>query len=194
MGGPRGVSCGLPLSWEMDVPVSRPELRVVEGGREGSRESLGNLYAGYGGAVYGRCVYLLKDRARAEDAMQEVFARALAHLPEFRRQASPLTWLMKIATHHCLNELRSEKAGWRALFEWTERSRPEGHGGPAVLEDREAVRRLLSHFDRETQAAAVHYHVDGMTLEEVAEVLGRSVPTIRKRLEAFAQRAGKELS
>ena len=33
-----------------------------------------------------------------------------------------------------------------------------------------------------------------MTLEEVAALLGRSVPTIRKRLEAFARRGGRELS
>jgi len=175
-------------------------LRVIKGGLEGAREppelraSLENLYARYGGAVYGRCVYLLKDKARAEDAMQDVFVRALTHLQEFRQQASPLTWLMKIATHHCLNGLRAEKAGWRARFEWTERSRPEGEGGPAVMEDREAVRKLLSGFDRETQAAAIHYHVDGMTLEEVAALLGRSVPTLRKRLAAFARRAEKELS
>ena len=43
--------------------------------------------------------------------MQEVFARAFTHVSEFRAEASPLTWLMKIATHHCLNELRSERAG-----------------------------------------------------------------------------------
>jgi RNA polymerase sigma-70 factor, ECF subfamily len=39
----------------------------------------------------------------------------------------------------------------------------------------------------------VHYFVDEMTLEEVAAVLGRSVPTIRKRLESVAALAGKEI-
>jgi RNA polymerase sigma-70 factor (ECF subfamily) len=51
---------------------------------------------------------------------------------------------------------------------------------------RDQVRKLLSNFDLETQAAAVHYHVDEMTLEEVATLLGRSVPTVRKRLEEVA--------
>jgi threonyl-tRNA synthetase len=39
--------------------------------------------------------------------MQDVFAKALTHFATFRAEASPLTWLMKIATHHCLNILRA---------------------------------------------------------------------------------------
>jgi len=174
--------------------MTRPAFQVLEGGlQEEDRASLRELYERYGPAVFGRCLYLLKDRARAEDAMQDVFARAMTHLHGFRAEASPLTWLMKIATNHCLNQVRGERAGWRSLFERQERARPEGHGGPSVMETRELVRTLLSRFDKETQAAAVHYHVDEMTLEEVAALLGRSVPTVRKRLESFARISGQEL-
>lgn len=174
--------------------MSSPALAVIEGGKGADgRDLLRELYVKYGGAVFGRCLYLLKDRTKAEDAMQDVFARAFKHHEGFRREASPLTWLMKIATHHCLNEIRSEKAGWRKLFERQEKARPEGDGGHQVMELRELIRKLLSRFDAETQAAVVHYHVDEMTLEEVAKLLGRSVPTIRKRLEHFAQVSGQEL-
>lgn len=174
--------------------MTRPALELVKGGlEEASRAELRVLYERYGASVYGRCLYLLKNRERAEDAMQDVFARALTKLKSFRNEASPLTWLMKIATHHCLNELRGEHAGWRGSFERQERARGEGDGGAVLLETRELVRTLLSRFDAETQAAAIHYHVDEMTLEEVAALLGRSVPTIRKRLLHFAQVSGKEL-
>ncbi len=61
------------------------------------------------------------------------------------------------------------------------------------METRDLVRRLLSKVDVETQQAVIHYHVDGMTLEEVAAALGRSVPTVRKRLEQFAELGGEEL-
>lgn len=171
----------------------QPLLRVVEGGPPDRRAFLHELYTRYGGSVRGRCRYLLKDDSRAEDALHDVFARALTHMHEFRAEASPLTWLMKIATHHCLNQLRSEQAGWRRWFERDAAARPEGHGGAESMETRDLVRRLLSRVDVETQAAVVHYHVDGMTLEEVAQVLGRSVPTVRKRLERFAELGGEEL-
>ncbi len=168
-----------------------PQLALLKGGRL-PQDPLRELYEKYGGSVYGRCVYLLKDRAKAEDAMQEVFAKAFQHYEGFRAESSPLTWLFKIATHHCLNVLRGEKAGWRERFATQERQRGEGHGGPHVFEMRDQVRRLLARFDLETQSAAVHYYVDEMTLEEVAQLLGRSVPTVRKRLLAFAAACQKE--
>ncbi|MCG5056072.1 MAG: sigma-70 family RNA polymerase sigma factor [Myxococcales bacterium] len=171
-------------------------LRAIAGGKTEAdpREPLSTLYAKYGGAVFGRCVYILRDNAKAEDAMQDVFAKALENFGGFRAEASPLTWLMQIATHHCLNVLRSERAGWRARFRREQVARGEEHGGPQVFEARDLVRRLLGRFDAETQAAAIHYHVDEMTLEEVATALGRSIPTVRKRLDVFAEALRKELA
>ena len=104
--------------------------------------------------MYGRCQYLLGDRTKAEDAMQDVFAKALGHWHEFRSESSPLTWLVRIATHHCLNVIRAERAPWHKRFETEVRARGEGHGGPQLVEDREAVRKLLAGLDVETQQAA----------------------------------------
>src|SRR5450432_2488448 len=176
---------------------SRPHLKVVAGGKaDDTRAALRELYSTYGGSVYGRCQYLLRDRAKAEDAMQDVFAKALTHWGEFRNESSPLTWLIRIATHHCLNVQRAERAPWHKLFARQERARSLAQGGPQLLEDRDTVRALLGKLDLETQQAAIHYFVDEMTLDEVARALGRSVPTIRKRLEsvsALADRSMKEI-
>jgi RNA polymerase sigma-70 factor (ECF subfamily) len=172
----------------------RPALEVIEGGKGAGRVFLQELYSTYGGAVYGRCRYLLRDATAAEDAMQDVFARALASETGFRGEASPLTWLLKIATHHCLNVQRANRAPWRAAFADEVQHRGEAHGGPQEAEQRDLVRQALSRFDTETQAAVVHYWVDEMTLQEVADLLGRSVPTIRKRLADFAQATGQELA
>jgi RNA polymerase sigma factor (sigma-70 family) len=173
--------------------MTKPVLQVLPGGSAAdSRAALREMYSRYGSSVFGRCSYLLKERSKAEDAMQDVFAKALTHLGDFRSESSPLTWLMKIATHHCLNLLRAERAPWHQRFERQEQARATSHGGPQLFEDREAVRHLLARCDVETQAAAVHYYVDEMTLEEVAELLGRSVPTIRKRLESFARASAED--
>lgn len=175
--------------------MSRPALEVVEGGAArpaGPRAHLRELYTRYGGAVHARCRYLLRDETRAQDALHDVFARALTE--DLTTHPSPLAWLMTVATRHCLNALRSERAAWRRWFERDARARgAEGHGGAGAMETRELVRQLLARVDAETQAAVVHYHVDGMTLEEVAAALGRSVPTVRKRLESFARLGGEEL-
>jgi RNA polymerase sigma-70 factor, ECF subfamily len=173
--------------------MARPALEVIEGGKSAGRAWLKELYSKYGGAVFGRCLYLLKNPTAAEDAMQDVFARAMANEASFRGEASPLTWLMKIATHHCLNLMRGDKAGWKNEYTQQELVRGEAHGGPQALEARDVVRRTLSKFDAETQAAVIHYYVDEMTMDEVAALLDRSVPTIRKRLRAYAEATGQEI-
>jgi len=167
------------------------QARLHEGEGAESGPSLAALYEKYAGAVHARCRYLLRTEAEAEDAMQEVFAKALAHLEGFRNEASPLTWLIAIATRHCLNVIRSKGAAWHEQY--AARVRAAGEAGGGELDRRELVRQLLGRFDEETQAAAVLYHVDEMTLEEVAQALGRSVPTVRKRLAEFAGKARAEL-
>ena len=133
--------------------MSQPSLKVIDGGQPAdSRAALRELYTKYGGTVYGRCQYLLGDRTKAEDAMQDVFAKALGHWHEFRSESSPLTWLVRIATHHCLNVLRAERAPWHKRFETEMRARGEGHGGPQLVEDREAVRKLLAGAGRRDAA------------------------------------------
>lgn len=170
----------------------RPALQILDGGKLTGRAWLQSLYVKYGSAVHGRCRYLLKDSALAEDAMQDVFARALVNEASFRNEASPLTWLMKIATHHCLNVIRSAGAAWRDDYATMQVVRGEAHGGTSSLEARDLVRKSLAKFDVETQQAVVHYWVDDLTLEEVAALLERSVPTIRKRLRTFAEATGAE--
>ncbi len=173
--------------------MARPALEVLEGGHGARRAQLEELYARYGGAVFGRCRYLVKDAAAAEDLMQDVFARALTAGDGFRGEASALTWLLKIATHLSLNALRSNRAAWREQVVVLARVHGEADPAPHPAEARDLVRQALAGFDLETQAAAVHYFVDEMTLDEVAVVLGRSVPTIRKRLETFQARTGQRL-
>jgi len=175
-----------------------PTFQVIPGEKglaaADPRAQMRELYGRYGASVYGRCSYVLRDRTKAEDAMQDVFAKALTHYASFRAESSPLTWLIKIATHHCLNILRAERASWHKRFEREAKAKESTDPGPQVFEMRELVSRMLSLVDQETQAVAIHYHVDEMTLEEVAALLGRSVPTVRKRLQEFAAVCGKEFS
>lgn len=157
-------------------------LRVIPGGASGNAGPSGllqELYEKHAAAVYGRCRYLLRDDAEARDALQDVFVKVLRALPEFREAASPATWIMRIATHHCLNVLRSRKAQWR------ERLQPLQVQETETPEKRELVRSLLASAPEEAQEVAVLYFVDGLTQQEIAAEMGRSLPTVRRRLQEF---------
>src|SRR5438477_84689 len=102
---------------------------------------LAELYENHAAAVYGRCRYLLKDEAEAKDALQDVFVKVLQALPEFRAAASASTWVLRIATHHCLNLLRARKALWREQLRAAQADRRQETEGP---DRRELVRVLLA--------------------------------------------------
>ncbi len=174
--------------------MARPALEILQGGKSVGQTWLRALYEKYGSAVYRRCLFLLKERAAAEDAMQDVFARAMLNETSFRGESSQLTWLLKISTHHCLNVMRANKAAWTVQYARDAQAAGEGHGGTERAEARDWVRRALGRFDAETQAAVIHYYVDEMTLEEVATLLERSVPTVRKRIRQFALATGQTWS
>lgn len=173
--------------------TSRSAFTVIEGGKNAERAWLEALYRKYGGAVFARCRYLLKNTTAAEDALHDVFAKVLQTEAQFRAQASPMTWLISIATNHCLNVLRANRALWHGELKTLQEVRGEAHGGPQLFETRDAIRQALANADEELQIAAIHYYVDEMTLDEVAALMNRSVPTIRKRLREFAKRSGQLL-
>jgi RNA polymerase sigma-70 factor (ECF subfamily) len=132
--------------------------------------------------VLGRCRYLLREEEEARDATQEVFARVLRATEELRAAGSQVGYLMRAATHHCLNVLRARRAAWRDEVKEMARHRSERGIEP---EARELVRVLLRAASQEAQEVAVMYFVDELTQAEIAAETGRSVPTVRKRLREF---------
>jgi RNA polymerase sigma-70 factor (ECF subfamily) len=176
-------------------------LRVISGGRAGSETPgprpradaglVAELYEKHAAAVHGRCRFLLRDPEAAKDALHDVFAKVLRALPEFRAAASPSTWLLRIATHHCLNLLRAQKAAWREQLTALNKDRRAESEPP---EKRELVRVLLSAAPAEAQEVAVLYFVDELTQVEIGVALGRSLPTVRKRLREFLRAAREALA
>ena len=175
-------------------------LRIIQGGKvpadepgpsaRADRGLLAELYERHAASVYGRCRYLLRDVEAAKDALQDVFAKALRALPEFRAAASPSTWLLRIATHHCLNVLRAQRAHWKDELVQLGKDRTSVSEPP---ERRELVRALLASAPEEAQQMAVHYFVDELTQTEIGVLLNRSLPTVRKRLRQFLQSAREAL-
>ncbi len=154
--------------------------------------TLGALYERYGHNVYRRCLYLLAQEAAAWDATQDVFLKAEKGLRKFEGRSSHLTWLTRIATHHCLNVIRSRKV--RRGQGLVDASTLESHAASHDSERAVLVRKLLDRFDVKTQAVVVHYYVDEMSQEEVAVAVGLSVPTVRKRLRQFVEKSRRELT
>ncbi|MFO7561827.1 MAG: sigma-70 family RNA polymerase sigma factor [Enhygromyxa sp.] len=142
-------------------------------------------YRRYGPMVLRRCRQMLRDEQRATDAMQDVFVQLLRRRDRLEdRGMSSL--LYRIATNVCLNKIRSsdrrpEDAQSQLL------SRIAGAGDhEGRVEARAVLDRLLGREPISTTTIAVLHLHDGLTLQEVADVVGLSVSGVRKRLRKLA--------
>lgn len=144
---------------------------------------IGQLFERYQGVVYRRCVSLLRDDVAAQDAVQEVFVAAITGFGRFRLRASPLTWLYAVATRHCLQRLRNDKA--HALKSILLRDDETFDAALDARVELDALLRSLSLEDLEL--VTLHYR-DGLTQEEVADVLRLSRKTVGRRLAALSAR------
>lgn len=186
----RGVAGALPLTQGRPDAIAPPRpssARDRDMASADSRLDVAALYRRYGDMVYGRCLSMLHNDADAVDAMQEVFLKAHRYADDFRGGSKPSTWLYRIATNQCLNVIRSRKRRPEDPVEEIQDHAPPAVGDSALttLAQRQLVVRLLDGWDERTQQCVVYCYMDGMTQDEVGELLGISGAAVRKRLAKF---------
>lgn len=149
----------------------------------------GRLYATHGPAIYARCLRLLGDRTSAEDATQETFLRVHRHLDDAPDDPRSLAWIYRIATNLCLTMIRDRKPQAELPEEI-----PAGRDVEALLANRLLAEQIIRKSDEKHRLPAWLRYVDGLSLEEVAEVLGVTSRTVTNRLLAFTHGARKILT
>jgi RNA polymerase sigma-70 factor, ECF subfamily len=173
--------------------------QLVNRARQGDSEAQAALLEPWRGPLFGYIYRLITLRQDAEDLLQDVLVRALESLPSFRGEARFKTWLFGIATHVCLDYLRS-KHRWRVeaqlIAEQETVADPAAIEGVAglmsapdfVYEIREHVAFCFSCIARtlspEEQAAILLREVLGFSNQEAASILSLSEPVFRHRLSA----------
>lgn len=144
------------------------------------------LYRRYATALRRRALAILGRGGDADDVVHEVFLKAMTHAPELTREASPMTWLYRVTTNACLDRLRVQSRR-RELLEVARAARDEASS--ADLTANLTLAQLLPRVPEEVRAVAIHFYVDEMTQNEIAEHLGVSRRTVGHRLEAFRTHA-----
>ncbi|MCA9491455.1 MAG: sigma-70 family RNA polymerase sigma factor [Myxococcales bacterium] len=152
------------------------------------------LYHRYAHVLFHRCRSIVRNDEEAWDAVHETFAKVIRNAETFRHQSSPLTWMYRISTNHCLNQVRNRRGRER---KHEDHAHDLGADRVAVQADedpdKERILALLEDADEETRACVVHTYFDDCTREEVAQLVGLSVPTVRKRVNTFLDHARRAL-
>lgn len=148
------------------------------------RPSLEALYVSHGAAVLRRARQLLGDEAEAQEVLHDVFTSLLEDPAQFAGRSSMMTFLYRMTTNAALGRLRRRRGRDRLLAENPSACEPARPAGPEALVELRA--RLLSLPDELSQVA-VYYHMDEMTQDEIAELLGCSRQWVGKLLQRLAE-------
>ncbi|HTS11513.1 MAG TPA: sigma-70 family RNA polymerase sigma factor [Candidatus Limnocylindrales bacterium] len=176
------------------LPWGRDEAELVTELQSGSDAAFDWLVTHYHVGVYNLVYGLLPDASDAADVTQEVFLRAFRGIRGFRQGSSLKTWLYRISVRQALNHKRW---CWRHHRQQVSIDADEsGNGWTLDLRDTDAspferfasqemqtkVREALAQVPALFRSAVILRDLEGLSYEEVAEVLEVSVGTVKSRI------------
>jgi len=170
------------------------ERKLIERSREGDIAAFDQLVRKYERSVFNTAYRLSGSYDDASDIAQEAFVRAWNNLKSFRGDAAFSTWLYRIVTNIFLDERKRKKNRQHRSLE-EERDLDESSvtrqyeapsPGPQDIAEGEERRRILeqaiSSLPDNQKAMVVLYHTQGLAYEEIAEITGLPMGTVKSRL------------
>ena len=182
------------------LTLQSEEAALVEELRAGSEEAFAWLIARYHQPIYSLLARTVYDRADAADLTQEVFVKVFRGVRQFHGESSLRTWIYRIALREASNQRR-----WWARHKQQEvaidQDFPEGEAGqPVRLRDRlvdpaespfdavvhaenhSRVEAALKQVPEPFRTTLILRDIEGFVYEEVAEIQGVSLGTVKSRL------------
>jgi RNA polymerase sigma-70 factor (ECF subfamily) len=139
---------------------------------------------------------MLGNAGDAEDASQETFLRAYKSLKRYDPNRSFITWLLSIASHYCIDQLRKRRFTSFSIDDddhaWLEPPDP-GPNPEKSLTNKEKqvqVQELLGSLGPKDRSAVIMRYWYNYSYEEIAEALSLTISAVKSRLH----RARKELA
>lgn len=147
------------------------------------KELFRQVYETHGPALYRFCLMQMKNRADAEDVMQEVFLKRLYRAPHFDSPEHEKRWLYRVALNQCKDE-------------WKRRHRSDLPLEAAALvavppAQRELLEQVAALPEKLRTVIHLHYY-EGYSIEEIAQVLGISVSAVKMRMKRGRDALRKE--
>ncbi len=152
----------------------------------GDDDALGELYDRFGGAAFGLALRVLRDRALAEDAVQEAFIAVWRHGGRYSAaRGSARTWILTLVHRRAVDLVRRQERQPAAVADPEPDEAAVGGGADdaAVSRDERArVQAALARLPRDQRIALELAYYGGLTQSQLAERLGEPVGTIKSRM------------
>ena len=156
-----------------------PDIELVERYFGGDTAAFDEIMIRYERQIYRVCYRFVENRDDALDLAQDVFVKAFEHLPTFRRESTFKTWLYRIAINHCLNHVKKHSQQFVEVTEFTASVYPAIQYHLEHEEQRQHFRRLVKRLPPKQKAILELRINEQLSYEEIAQISGRSVSTIK---------------
>jgi RNA polymerase sigma-70 factor (ECF subfamily) len=162
--------------------------------QKGDQQAFTNIVEAYQKPVYNLCYRMLYNAEDAEDAAQETFLRAYRSLKQYDESRQFSTWLLSIAAHYCIDQIRKNRMNLISLEDQPNQEIPDKLPGPesslSKREEQNRMRLLLERLNPTDRAAIIMYYWYDYSYDEIAQSLSLSESAIKSRLH----RARKEMA
>lgn len=190
------------------MTASDTDQQLVQRAQRGDLRAFDLLVLKYQGRIAALVSRYVSDAGEVEDVTQEAFIKAYRALGKFRGDSAFYTWLYRIAANAAKNHLvaKGRRPGADATIEDAEGFDEGGllseSASPEALamgeELAEVVESALNELPDELKAALMLREFDGLSYDDIADVLGCPVGTVRSRIfrarEAIDQRVKEQIS
>ncbi len=190
------------IALDQTAPSISDEAELVAELKAGSEEAFAYLLAVYQNPLFNLILHMVADQGEASDVLQNVLVKILRGIRQFNERSSLKTWIYRIAVHEASNHRRSLRRrlfhepfsmddealrlSVRSVISRNERKSP--YDVYAQAECQAEVERALTSLAEPFRAVVVLREIEGLSYEEIAEVLGVAEGTVKSRL-----RRGREV-
>jgi RNA polymerase sigma-70 factor (ECF subfamily) len=184
--------------------AARQELNLIAAARDGDQDAYGQLVEIHQDRVFATILRHVRDEHKARDLAQETFIQAYKAIHTYEDRAKFSTWLYRIALNLLTSQHRADVAlkrgGNQARASLDQEGMPEPDAvvrGPdehvAANEIGAIVREAIETLDEEYKSVVILRDLQGLSYEEVAEVLGLAPGTVRSRLHRGREKLREKL-
>lgn len=172
---------------------------LVKRAQDGDHSALSELVHRYERKTYNLAYRLMGNHADASDAAQDALVRVCMRLQNFRGDSAFSTWLFRVVTNTCLDELRRRGRLRHASLDdalpveegsVVRQATDEGEGPVEYAERQElqaAVQRAINRLPDEYRVVVIMRDLQGLSYQEIAALLGTTLGTIKSRLHRARQ-------
>lgn len=165
------------------------EEKLISRAAKGDASAFNELLGMHEKKMYAVCLRMCANNEDAQDCLQEAMLRIFRSISGFKGQSSFSTWVYRVTMNTCLDELRKKKnkqstsldglleTGWSPS---NDSDTPEHHA--IAKEKRVAIRSAISELPDDMRAAVVLRDIQGFSYDEISEILGINVGTIKSRI------------